>query len=278
MRKPGPLVMVAVVVLIAAATVVLSGGRFFLSGYQPPPAPEHDPCDIPRSVTGDSSFAAPVIRIAEQGATLAADGPISIGVILENTSASVAYQTRITFKLFDAARKPLPKLPSVDVDIPIILPGQRIGAGASEYQVDPVASSFEAQLGTTTWLSRATLGGFAPVTARYLRTEPIDAQFPKFVSIRSAVTSTNCRSLRNQKSAAILRDSQGDIIGGALEVSDNGVPFRDAKGNVTIVEQPPPTASCSQGSREASIVPIAGVPPTTDNARTEVYPYCDFPG
>jgi hypothetical protein len=70
------------------------------------------------------------LRIIEQGYTQlgARSELISIGAIVENTSTQAAYRTRVTFDFFDAKKQSLaPKRGQFyHLEIPIILPGQRI--------------------------------------------------------------------------------------------------------------------------------------------------------
>jgi hypothetical protein len=278
MTKTGPVVMVAVVVVIAAGIVVLSGGRFPWSGEAPA-----DDCDIPKSVTGEATSAAPGIQVVDQGSTLDTDGPISVGAVLANTSDKVAYRTRITVKLFDAAHNPIPDTVTVGspfvINIPIILPGQRIGAGTSTYQGSPKAASASVEIGTTTWLPREAVGkSLTPVTGTYLRTLRFNPRIPTLVDIHYTDASKNCRSLSSDNTAAIFRNTQGKIVGGAVSTADFPIVFRDEQGkDVGSETRRPPSPSCSPGDRETWMAPNPGTPTTADDTRTEIYPYCDLP-
>jgi hypothetical protein len=283
MTKVGTLGMVSVVVVLGAVTVVLAGGRLPWSDYSP------SQCDIPESITGvdaSPSTAAPGgggVRVVDQGFTQAEEGSVSLGAVMENASSSVAYRTRITFRLFDATHTPMSEAGTVPsrlvVEIPVILPGQRIGAGngARPGRSQKVAS-FEVELGTTTWLPREALGkDFSPVIAAYLRTDRPDPRFPTSVDMHYKETSTNCRSLVDRQAAAVFRDAQGKIVGGTLDSPGGLIIFRDDNGKDLGGEQKPPSSpSCTQGERETWIVPLILAPTAAADSHTEIYPYCDL--
>ncbi|TCO46541.1 hypothetical protein [Actinocrispum wychmicini] len=277
MTKPGPLVLVAVVVVIAAGVVLVSGGRLpWIDGDSSTPASAPDSCGIPQSVNVDPTAAASGVRVVDQGLPQADNGQLSLGVVLENTSDKVAYRTRVTYKLFDAGHSPITRTYLTDAVIPVMLPGQRVGAGVSDLQDSPKAASLEVQIGTTTWLPRDALGGFSPVTAKYLRTRPSPPGSPPLVSVDYHETSANCRPLYPAKVGAVFRDAGGKIVGGDLVDSTIGFMTYDEQHKAVVPELAPPTPECAPGERDTWIVPHTGRVPAMDDARTEIYPFCDI--
>lgn len=274
MRKQGPLVLVGVVGLIAAAVVLLNGGRFPWSG-EDLSVPPKDPCGIPKSVATDPRPAAPGVRIAEQGLTSGDNGQLSLGVVVENTSDQVAYRTRISYHLFDARRSPIAKT-MPDTVIPVIMPGERVGTGFSDLQDQPKASTFEVDLGRTTWLPLDALGGLTPVTATYLRTWPSPPGTPPLISVDYHEMSNNCRALYPENVGVIFRDNSGAVVGGDLVEPTVGFTIYDEQRKQVTSEQAPPTPECSPGDRETWVVPHAGRVPAMADGRTDIYPMCDI--
>ncbi|MDQ3577852.1 MAG: hypothetical protein M3443_09685 [Actinomycetota bacterium] len=286
MSKPRRVVLIVVVVALVGAGIYLVGGRF--SWW-----PQAARCAIPETVAGEqgTSSTAPNgggIRVVEQGfSPMAADGSVSLGAIVENTSASAAYRTRVTFTFFDAMRRPLAESApggGLVIEIPIILPGGRIGVGDSAYPgkaddgTTATVVSFEVELGATTWVPGDALGAdFTPVTATHLRTDRPISTVPSTVDVQYRETSTNCRSLESRSAAVVYRDARGSIVGGALGVPGGLIVFRDDRG-VTVGghQQLPPSPSCHQGERETWVDPPRPAPSAVDDSRTEVYPYCDL--
>jgi hypothetical protein len=280
MTKVRSLSLVVAVVVVAAVTVVLAKGRLPWSDVS-----SSGGCDIPDRVSGISASAVSApggggVQVVEQGFTQNPNSTVSLGAILENTGSSVAYRTQVTFRLFDASRSELPEVGPVKLtaEVPVILPGQRIGAGAGTYRADVRVASVEIVVGATTWIPRDAVGhSFSPVTATYLRTTRFNPQIPMSVDIRYQETSANCRSLDNRGTAVVFRDPTGKVVGGDVGTPDTPIMFRDEQGNDLGGEtQRPPSPSCSQGERETWIVPPRGEPATADDTRTAIYPYCDL--
>jgi hypothetical protein len=272
MTRIRPLVYVAVVIVLAAVVVILARGRLPWSDARPAG------CDIPDRVSGQSG-PAKGIRVAEQGFTQdPATGVVQLGAVLENTDDRVAYRTTVTFRLFDATHKELPEsgAPLVTT-VPILLPGQRIGAGTGTYRGDVRVTSVEITPGTTTWLARSAVGSFRPVLATYERTARFNPRIPTSVDIHYREKSSNCRDLTSLTTAALFRDPTGKLVGGGQGSPDTPIIFRDEQGN-DLGGEPhrPPTPSCSPGERETWIVPPTGAPTTATDTRTELYPYCDL--
>jgi hypothetical protein len=235
------------------------------------------PCDIPNFAQEKPASAkiAPGgggIRTEEVGTS--PTGLVSMGAVLRNTSDQIAYRTRVVFtvsvSLNGAAPGPLTGS-SLTMEIPVMLPGQRVGIGRSLVSVSgrTKIASADAEPQTTTWLPNGALGGFtAPVDTvesinRVTLPSPADA-------VRYTENSANCRALADRRTAVVFRDSKGKIVGGDL------VP-PDGKGNQAgSAQQAPSSPSCSPGQRSTWIVPLADIPQNADDKRTELYSYCDL--
>ena len=280
MTKAKLMVLIAAAVLLVAGIVVVAGGKLPWVNDS-----SRGGCDIPDKVIGEtvSAAAAPgggAVHVVEQGFAQDPNSAVSLGAVLENTSSSVAYRTKVTFRLFDAAHTELPETGTspLTVEVPIILPGQRIGTGEGTYRKAKVAS-VEFGIGASTWVSREAVGSFSPITATYVRTARFNPRIPTSVDIHYKETSTNCRALNSRTTAVVFRNAAGKLIGGGVAFPDTPITFRDEQGHDLGGEtQPPASPSCAQGERETWIVPPTGSPSTADDARTEIYPYCDVAG
>jgi hypothetical protein len=276
-RKPGPLALVAVVVVIAAGVVILSGGKLVWP-WQGDDAPEPDPCAVPRTVASDPVPAAPGVRVVDQGFTETDKGAFSMGVLVKNTSDKVAYRTRITYILFEGDHVPVGSQYLRDAVIPILMPGQEVGLGVStgfntldDY---PKVTSFEARVGTTTWLPALT--GFSPTTATYLRTQHAPPGAPPYITIDYHAKSAICRTLNPARVGLVFRDAGGRIIGGDLPDSLVGlIAVHDDQTNTDVYKQPASTLGCSPGENDSWIIPTTGRVPGMVDALTEIYPFCD---
>lgn len=273
------LLAVAVAVTFGAAVVVVARV----------PAPEA--CGVPGYVEGTEAAptAAPdggLLRVVEQGFTQTG-AAVSVGAVLENTSAHPAYRTRVQVRLFDAKRVWLPEVRFGEVrrvmEIPVVLPGQRVGVGNDAHPAPlygggaAVVSSFEVELLTTTWLAPGALGPFGAVVADSVRTERPNPAAPSIVSLRYRERSPNCAPLAARGAAAVFRDAAGRVVGGAIEPPGALVVFRDPDGAVVGGHaEPPESAPCSPGERELWVIPLNPAPEAADPARTEVHPYCDL--
>jgi hypothetical protein len=255
---------VAAGVVVVAAGVALVGSRLSSGGPRT--------CHIPSSVAtrAASSLPGDGIRVVEKGFTQSGvDGPVSLGAVVENTSRMVAYRTRVTLRVFDSVS------PVVE-EIPVLLPGQRIGVGG-EASGGTKAGPFRVELDTTHWLDPATMGGFESVTGTYLRTVHPDPQSPATVDIHYTESSPNCRPLIDRGAATVFRDSSGAIIGGALSQPGTLTVFRDKRGVLVGGEQHAPAGDpCDSGTREMWVIPSNPAPDTAAPAQTRVYPYCDL--
>jgi hypothetical protein len=230
------------------------------------------PCNVPSSLPTRATAMAAVtgggLRVAEQGFTqIDGDGKVvSIGILVENTSTMVAYQTPVRFRVYDAnhaSATPPNSSGLLSQVIPVIMPGERIGAGAWSYLqsvgvTDGVATvaSVEVELGPSQWWSpQDPTAQFAGVLATHVHTKLVTDSGPTYGSVAYTVDSPYCRAVSDRGVATLFRNGAGAIIGGNL-----------ASPNVR---------GCAPGRAEASASLAAGIPAGIDDSRTTHYPYCD---
>lgn len=267
-------VVVAVVVLFAAGAVV----AVVVLGRGSPPVAKT--CDIPGSVPeqpvpAESAPGGGGIEVAEQGFTQAFE--VRMGAVLRNTSDRIAYRTKVSFALGGYKEGGAPGGPPegsvMTTEIPVMLPGQRVGVGRAIIVTGRV-TAIAVNRHTTTWLPAGALGGgYVPASAGYTATIRHPGPRPND-AIRYAEDSASCRALVNRGTTVLFRDAGGKIVGGDLG-------FPDGRGNQVDGEQPSSSPSCSPGRRDTWIAPPSGAPPlgppsTVDDRRTELYSYCDL--
>jgi hypothetical protein len=230
------------------------------AGAQPCPAwtAPSEGVDAPADAAPDGGG----LRIIEQGYTQLGrlNHLISIGAIVENTSAQAAYRTRVTFDFFDAKKQSLaPATRFFTLEIPIILPGQRIPIATWGYVVfndttgrPNTITDLQITLGETRWIAAA--DSPPQITTKLDKIgrdefESSSGHFTYSADIRS------CRELHTRGVVIVFRNSVGDLIGGALE------PHRR-------------TETCASGTHQHYENSYA-LPELVDTSRSEVYPYCD---
>jgi hypothetical protein len=266
-------------VVVTAGVVLVAGGAVLVGGL---PWRQARTCDIARSVGGGSvsSAAGGGIRVVEQGFSQSdVDESISLGAVLENTGHEVAYRTRVVLRLFDERHRPTAGASPIVQEIPILLPGQRIGVGGdARPSAGTTAASFQVELGSTRWVPRDALGSdFSPVTATSPRTVRPDPTSPSTVDVHYTEVSTNCRPLVDGGAAVVFRDDSGAIVGGALGQPGALTVFRDRRGVAVGGESHLPSGNpCDPGTRDMWVIPLDPAPSTAVAARTTVYPYCDL--
>ncbi len=242
---------------LVAGVVVLAAILLVVIGHSAKDA-KHTPCNVPTAVSPQASDGG-TVRVVEQGFTQVGQdrGGVSLGAMLENTSKLVAYRTRITFHILDGAGHDAAASHQTQLiqEIPIILPRQRVGAGTFAYVADApqfakaTVATFTLEVSGTQWLPSG--AGIPAYHATYAGGEP--------GVIRYTIANPSCRALESRGVAAVLRDSKGTIVGGALGVVAS-----------------PQRTPCSPGTYPESMASQGDVPSTADSARTEVFPYCDL--
>lgn len=257
---------------VLAGTVAVLVGAIAWAALPSGPAPTQSMhCPYPRTSAAtavspaDNAPGGGGIRVLERGFTQEGRGA-SLGAVVENSSHAVAYRTLIRFRVLDAAGKsasaPAFLSPQLVQEIPVILPGQRIGAGTFVYVAETrglrptyaQVASFELEIISTHWLPSGT--GFAAVTASDLRPNRYDPTDPTEIIIDYTVNSGYCWTFKSRGVAAVFRDAAGTVIGGSLEWASTHGHF-----------------VCSPGRYDEWIG--ATVPQGTDDSRIEFYPYCD---
>jgi hypothetical protein len=204
------------------------------------------------------------LRVTEQGFTQL--GPnrrtVSLGAVLENTSTRVAYRARVRFGYVDAAGRSAvtPNSPELSLEIPVILPGQRVPVGTWAYvRKGPLSTAvtivdLRVVLGTVRWAPSG--GAFAQLSARP-RTTIRSAGDPLSGTITYAVDSRYCRALSPRGVGVVFRNAAGTIVGGSLDLGS--------------AQQ-----KCAPGTSVARALVIQSLPADIDERKTEIYPYCDL--
>jgi hypothetical protein len=191
-----------------------------------------------------------------------ADGDrVSLGAVVENTSGMVAYRARVTFGYTTASGRSAvpPNRPELSMQIPVILPGQRIPVGNWSYVAEdaygrlaPVAD-VQVTLGSVRWLPKGP--GFAEISTRPHATARSDVS-AETASVTYTVDSHYCRALTPHGVAMVFRNSGGSVVGGSLDLSGIG-------------------ELCRPGVSDTDAEATDSMPLGIDESRTEVYPYCD---
>ena len=259
---------VSTVVLVAVGVVVAVA----VSTRHPEEPATGTSCDLPASAPagvsapGDRAPGGGGLRVVEQGFSPLPAGTapvpgVSLGAVLENTSGQVAYRARIRFRVLDTRGVEIPAAGALlSQQIPVILPGQRIGVGAWTYVGEeasgtPVtAGGFEVRIGATEWLPESERGRFAEISTRHQQIERSPATGGTG-TIRYSVESGYCRPLVPRGAGFVFRDSGGAIAGGSFQTG-GGV-------------------RCRPGSSEEAVSSVMGIPAGIDESRTESHPYCD---
>jgi hypothetical protein len=204
-------------------------------------------------------------QIGSAAAPITRDGFASLGAIVANTSDQIAYQAQVTFRVLDDAGRSAVLHSTNDParQIPVILPGQRVGVG-TRYAVRSESgkririASVDVEITGSAWgaadASPTGAGLTGAVTARHLDTwrygpDGLDA------SVTYEVDSPYCSALASAGAGVVFRDATGGIVGGGFD----------------------PTASrhgCLPGRSTQSALLPRSLPPDADAERTEVYQYC----
>lgn len=235
--------------------------------------PEEPSCALPSSAPTAAATSGPApdgksVTVAEQGFSVAPNNEVLMGAILMNTSASIAYRIRIRFRPLDAQHRPEDPstVPAMTLqEIPVLLPGQRIGVGAehlvtrNDKGAPMRVTSVEIEVGPVQWLPPDALPGYRPVTAALVRVERPKAEQPDYRTFTYDEKSTNCTNLTDRGVGIVLRNGNGAIVGGTH-------PLTLGSGAARV---------CGQGSSQQTAQPLHEIRMPFDEARTELYPYCD---
>lgn len=192
------------------------------------------------------------LQVAESGWSheAKANGRVrSYGVIVENTSDRVAFQTTAKVRFVDAAGKDAmdPSGSFLEGRVTVVRPGERVGFGATFLADGDAAVKMEVALTTAEWWGEDnTALEFAPITVGDVATDR--SHPPRHLTF--TVTSDYSENLVSTRAAAVFRNAEGEIVGGATA---------------------PETTPLPSGQSEGSITVEYGIPLSADPAKTEAY-------
>ena len=255
---------------LAAVGVAAAFGTTVLSargGTSP-----RNPCDVAGAKrTGVTGTVTPPsaghgLRVVEKGFTQLDDpvGTVSLGAMVENRSELVAYHTRVRFLVLDGQQRsavPANSGELLEQEIPVILPGERVGVGAWTYLRETSSSQpvtvdrFDIDLDASQWWPRDNdVHTFRPISTRHLETQRSSVE-DTTGTVRYSVDSAFCGALTTRGVATVFRNSDGALVGGSF-ARDNS---KDR---------------CRPGRYTESTDAFRSIPPGIDDSRTESYPYC----
>jgi hypothetical protein len=254
--------------LAMLAAAVITGAT---AGCDPSPGPSPSAaCAVPTALAGTAGQPADApgggaLRVTEKGFSQVGSGgaTVSLGAEVENTSKQVAYRARVTFAYADAQGKPAvaPGSTGLNLEIPMILPGQKIPVGAWSYVVKTASGAFarvaaiSVDLGSVNWVA-SDAAAFQKITA-----SPQGIQRSEVNGASGTLAYTMqwpfCRALTSRGVAMVFRDQSGAIVGGSIDLT--GTP-----------------KACANGDTARQAVVTQSLPPALQEDKTEVYPYCDL--
>ena len=249
MSKGGPAIVVAAL-LLAAAGCGISGAS-------------HPTCTLP-----SAPFGAPEtvrLRVVDSGFTVVGPGPatLSMGAVVSNSGARVAYRTRVAFMPVDVkGQNPVAadeRRPLV-LDVPVILPGQEVAVGTSVPLGGP--GPMDGPTGRVTRVAvtadataRLDATAFQPIQATLLSDRSNRAQDGS-TTVDYEVHSGYCDDLYSRGASVVFRDDAGHVLGGDL-INDTG-------------------GGCQTGTKLVQVQTAEkSVPQRADLNRTIVSTYCD---
>ena len=204
------------------------------------------------------------LRVVEQGFSQLDPNQrtVSLGAVLENTSALVAYRARVTFSYADASGQSavMANSPELSLEIPVILPGQRVPVGTWSYvrkgthsAAVPIAD-LRVLLGGLVWLPRDPW--FAELSVRPQAIHRL-AGDSSSGTVTYSVNSRFCRALTSRGVAMVFRNSAGAIVGGSIDLGSAH-------------------QTCAPGTSVSHALVTQSLPADVDESKTEIYPYCDL--
>ncbi|HEX6075565.1 MAG TPA: hypothetical protein VFZ32_09925 [Micromonosporaceae bacterium] len=252
----------------ALVAVGMTAGLMVWQNVDSSPGTSCIPVNAPRGGTSAPAAAAPGgggIRVIEKGFTQVVHKgmTVSLGAVLENTSAMAGYRVQLSFRVLGSSGQTVVPNRSGELlrqEIPVILPGQRIGTGAWTYVQDDAAgrpvtvSRFEVALGQARFIPQGNRH-FAEVTTRGNQLERSDVE-PASGSVRFSIRSGYCGATSPRGIAMLFRDSHGALVGGSFDL-ENSEP------------------RCQPGVHTELVTAFRSVPDDIDQSRTTTYPYCD---
>lgn len=163
------------------------------------------------------------VRVVEQGFTETASPLtdqdnyyVTVGIMVENTSDYVAVATGIEVRLRDGSGDRLPHGLGDDgtLSVPVLLPGQRFGVGATDLLDRGGTAELAVAVGEPAqwWPAEHRVAEFAQVTTGELSTirdSPIE------LTLRFTIDSGYPVSVGRRTAFAVFRNAAGEIVGGA---------------------------------------------------------------
>lgn len=253
-------------IVAGLAVVVLAFVTVFLvrRGDNPPSAAG---CHF--ATTAAAAPAGTGVVVAEQGYTRipSTETVVSMGAVLQNNTDKVAYRTRVTFDVLNAAGTSVVwenQRNFMVQEVPVILPGAKVVVGdalaltESARQDAGAVARVSITATVTQWLAPGTGNtGLGAVTTKIVAGKgQRDADGSG--SITFTANSANCAALVSRGTSMIFRDGTGKIVGGSLSTT-------------------PAAGACQPGAsgEEAANSTLRSIPSSADLDKTEVTAYCD---
>ncbi|GIG69521.1 hypothetical protein [Phytomonospora endophytica] len=199
------------------------------------PSTSDTPSDLPLSAPAEPDATAPAagaLRVVDSGWSHESREGVKVfsyGVIVENTSDRVAFQTTASVRFTDASGLDVmaPEGSFLDGRVTVVLPGERVGFGATFLSVAKGAEKMDVELVTAEWWAKDnTALEFAPITVGDVATDR--AHPPK--QLMFTVTSGYTEQLVSTRAAAVFRDEAGKIVGGTTAPEPSALPSGESKG------------------------------------------------
>jgi hypothetical protein len=201
------------------------------------------------------------LRVVEQGMSRVENGEssyvYSMGAIVENTSAKVAYGTVVTFNPLTEGGQLAADRRSyqLHVYVPVILPGARVPVGVWAYRPagvihPPPAVRLEFSFSQVRWAPPGP--PFGTISASVTSASRLS---PNSLLITNKVHLDSCHRLTGRGIGLVYRNHDGAIIGGQFDTA--------------------PMAECDPGDRTWTATTIIGLPDDAVLSRIDLLPYCD---
>lgn len=249
----------------AAGAVVATAAALLVAGCDPAGGGQAAAtCALATPPPASGSVDSAGIRVTEQGFSATDDEfpLVTIGAIVENTTAQVAYRTRLVFDAFDSAGTVVegPQVNYKVIEVPIIQPGAKVAVGDiffAKSRADVTRVTITPAV--TAWMPPGNRdNGLAPITSTVVagsgkRADDGSGQF------MMTTKGDNCAALVTRGASMVWRDSAGAIVGGSIDSQTK-------------------LYACEPGDEtpEVSITPKGVIPATADLDRTQVTPLCDL--
>lgn len=210
-------ILVVALVAAAAAVVLPLALRFLPLAFGPgEPASECWPAGL--TSAAETEFPRE-LKVVEKGAFLDENPPdLNVGAVIENTGTKAAYDTVVEYTVMVNGTTVTSGSQLRTQVVPAILPGQKLPIGATLYsdnRIEGFGAVFAmVDVKSTHWVDPAPESPlFQPPT-----TTPIESSDDQ--QLNYTIDSAGCGDLIERGTAAVLRDAEGRIIGGAFQVGN----------------------------------------------------------